>query len=698
MAGSFAGNAQTIITIAGGGSCGYSSCGDGGPATLAELYLPSGVVEDAAGNLLIADYYNHEIRRVDASTGYISTICGSIFSGLVGDGGPASLAELYEPYGISIDNTGNILIGDQGNSVVRAINTAGIIYRVAGTGAWGYSGDGGPAIAAKCFQPSGLKMDRQGNIIFAEGANNVIRKVNPAGIISTIAGNGSPGYWGDGGLAIYAYLNHPTDVAIDDTGNIYIADGDNNVIRKLDTSGHISTFAGTGSPGYSGDGGSATLATLRKQYGIARDGVGNFYVADGDNFAVRKIDLSGKIKTICGTGVSGYSGDGGPATAAQLSTTLGVYVDVNGCILICDSHTAVIRKIANDRPRFSAGNVQPVYFCGDTVTSVNLNSRLAVSDTDHGQTETWHVITGPAHGLLTGAYSTTSTGGLLTPTGYVYTHATGYYGTDTIRISVNDGIVLDTTTFVFYIDSLGAGSISGPASVCVGSSITISDIVPDGLWGSGSSFASISLTGIVTGIAAGTEPISYTVTNTCGTAVTVTTVTVNPLPDAGTISGMDSVCPGDTIVLADNITGGTWSSGSGHVSVDPASGMVVGVSSGPDLVRYTTTNASCSATAKFPVTVVSAAICTEGIRSPANMRSATITIYPNPNNGSFTVELPNTNESATITITDIFGKTVAMVSANQKVNSFTLTNLAKGTYLVKVLSATASSIRYMEIE
>ena len=249
--------ATTIKTVAGTGSRGYS--GDGGEATSAAIDYPGSIVADEEGNLFIPDHNHNVVRKVDTS-GIITSIAGTGSSGYSGDGGLATSATLYYPVGLSVDGKGDLFIADYKNHVIRKVDTAGIITTVAGTGSRGYSGDGGLATSATLYYPYKVAVDREGNLFIAEYGNNVIRKVDTAGIITTVVGTGSSGYSGDGGLATSATLSSPHGIAVDREGNLFIADYGNHVIRKIDTSGIITTIAGTGSDGYSGEGGFARRA------------------------------------------------------------------------------------------------------------------------------------------------------------------------------------------------------------------------------------------------------------------------------------------------------------------------------------------------------------------------------------------------------------------------------------------------------
>ena len=331
--------AGMITTVAGDGTRGYG--GDGGAAVAAQLASPGGVTLDDAGNLYIADLFNHRIRKVDAA-GVISTVAGDGMRGYGGDGGPAVAAQLSLPYGVALDGAGNLYIADTGNHRIRKVDAAGVISTVAGDGTPGFGGDGGPAVAAQLRSPTGVAVDGAGNLYIADVNNHRIRKVDAAGAITTVAGDGTFGYSGDGGVAVAAQLNLPRGVAPDGAGNLYIADWVNGRIRKVDAAGVITTVAGGGPVG---DGGAAVAAQLYAPYGVAPDGAGNLYIADANNHRIRKVDAAGMITTVAGDGTPGFGGDGGPAVAAQLRSPTGVAVDGAGNLYIADSFNHRIRKV-----------------------------------------------------------------------------------------------------------------------------------------------------------------------------------------------------------------------------------------------------------------------------------------------------------------------------------------------------------------
>ena len=439
-----------VFTVAGG----YG--GDTKAATKAGLQFPQFAARDTAGNVYISDYLNHRIRKVDTS-GIITTLAGNGLAGFSGDGGPAKSAKIDLPKGITVDLTGSVIFADGGNNRIRKVSTTGIITTIAGTGVAGFAGDGGLATAALINQPNGVAVDQSGNVLIADLNNQRIRKIDTAGVITTVAGNGTAGFSGDGGPATSASLNNSYTVLPGLANDFYIADTDNERVRHVNSAGTISTFAGSGSHtctgdggpataagigrpkglsinagrlmiaagcdyiravdltsniistaagsttslgsggfdgnghtalasiflvptglssdlagnllivdagnnqvrkldsttqivtafggGYTGDGGAGTAATLNSPYGIASDSLKNIYVADMYNNRVRVVSAAGTITTFAGTGVTGSSGDGGPAVAATLSLPTAVAADQNGNIFIADLFGLVVRKV-----------------------------------------------------------------------------------------------------------------------------------------------------------------------------------------------------------------------------------------------------------------------------------------------------------------------------------------------------------------
>jgi uncharacterized protein (TIGR03437 family) len=329
-----------VTTVAGDqGSAGFA--GDGGPATQALLTNPTGIAVDKSGNLYIADRGNQRIRMVTASSGIISTIAGSSTIGYTGDGGPAAKATFTLPTGIAIDASGNLYIADENNCAIRRIS-GGIITTVAGTGQFGYSGDNGQATKAMLSGPQGVTVDASGNLYIADTGNQRIRYVNVSGIITTIAGSGATGFSGDGGAATAATFSTPVGVSLDASGNVYVADEFNNRIRRFVPGGAIATLAGTTIS--VGDGGPSTQARI-EPWSVAVDSSGNLYIADRLEQRVRKVTPSGTITTLAGNGQAGGGGDNGPANLAALNTPNGVAVDAAGNVYIADAGNNAIRRV-----------------------------------------------------------------------------------------------------------------------------------------------------------------------------------------------------------------------------------------------------------------------------------------------------------------------------------------------------------------
>lgn len=342
--------APTIRSFAGTGEKGFA--GDGGPATKAKLDQPFDVALDTAGNVYFSDTFNHRIRKVDATTGFISTVVGNGKKGFAGDGGPATAATLNEPYGLCFDAAGTLYVVDRLNYCVRAVDAkTGSITTVAGTGGKsGFGGDGGPATAAQFREPNGVCFDGTNTLYIADVADQRVRAVDlKSMVIRTAAGTGKKLSAGDGGPLKDATFAGPRAVAVGPDRCLYVVEREGNSVRRIDlTKQTIERFAGTGKKGYTGDGGPAKEATFDGPKEIDIDKDGNVFVVDTENEAIRRIDAkTGVVATVAGKGKSKTPGlgDGGPATAATLGRPHGVAVGPDGALYIGDTNSHRIRRV-----------------------------------------------------------------------------------------------------------------------------------------------------------------------------------------------------------------------------------------------------------------------------------------------------------------------------------------------------------------
>ena len=345
--------AGVFTTEAGNGVASFS--GDSGQAAAAQLSVPGAVAIDPAGNFYIADSLNHRVRRISTS-GVITTIAGTGVAGYSGDGGPALKAQLNGPMGVAADAFGDVFIADTSNNRIRKVTGDGTIYTVVGNGNAGFFGDGGVGYMAALHTPESVAVDAAGNLYIADTANHRVRTATQALVVQTLAGSGRPGFSGDGGPALNAQLNSPAAVALDSAGNVYIADRDNGRIRMVNSSGSISTVAGSANTNGIGDGGPAVAAQLVAPQGIAVDAAGDLFLSDTGHNRIREVFSNGTIFTIAGNGNCCYSGDGGPAANAQINAPLGLAFDGAGNIYIADSANSAIRTIqpANAAPAITA--------------------------------------------------------------------------------------------------------------------------------------------------------------------------------------------------------------------------------------------------------------------------------------------------------------------------------------------------------
>lgn len=535
----------TVTVVAGNGTVGYS--GDGGPATSAALNSPEGIFVDASGNIFIADMGNSVIQAVNTGTsavtiagvaiqpGNIATVAGnfSLGAGYSGDGGPATSAQLANPFGVFVDASGNIFIADTDNSAIREVASSnGNIQTVAGTGTActtftaSSCGDGGPASSAQLNLPEGVFLDSTGNIFISDTDDSVVRVVNtsaqpvtvagitiPAGDIETVAGtfydssNGSAcQFTGAGGPATSAFLCEPNGLFVDSSENIFIADEDNYAIREVNSTGTLTTVAGTpGTFGNSGNGGLATAAVLNYTAGVFVDASANIYIADVANFTVQEVTASnGDIQIFAGNGTIAYSGDGGPAAGAELNSPGGIFVDALGNVYIADTINNTIR-VANTGAQptiingvtIQPGDIQTVAgngtFCaapapggcgdGGPATSAQLNfpygvsldasGNIYIADTGLGVSDSAIRVVNIGANAITIAGTTIQPGNIETVAGTLGTVGFSGDGGAPASASLSDpqGVVLDTAGNIYIADT-GNSAIrvvnTGTATLTIG--------------------------------------------------------------------------------------------------------------------------------------------------------------------------------------------------------------------------------------
>jgi sugar lactone lactonase YvrE len=449
-----------IITIAVGNLFpGYS--GDGGPATAAELNGESGIAFDKNNNMYIADFNNNRVREVNAVTQIITTIAGTGTGGYNGDNIAATSAELYYPTQTCIDTAGNVYIAEQSNSRIRKINTSGIIATIAGTGAFAYSGDGGQATAAKLWCPLSVSLDKAGNVYIADWGNNRIREINMStGIITTVVGNGTYGHSGDGGPATSAKIGNAYDLSFDTAGNYFIVEsfdplnGYNKYVRKVDAiTSNISSVAGNGNSDYNGDGIPATNAEITNPLGLTADASGNIYIADCGNYRIRKLNTSGILTTYAGSTTAGFV-DKVPATSGAMYIPFDVKSDKNGNLFIPDIYNDRIRKVNTNDSIFDFagdgfGSPYNGGFSGDNgpATSAELYYPRAVAVDDSGNVFVADCINNRVRKISwnTGKIETVAGSGA-----YGYTGDGG--PAKSARLNGPFGIAVDDSDNIFFVD------------------------------------------------------------------------------------------------------------------------------------------------------------------------------------------------------------------------------------------------------
>ncbi len=503
-------------------------------------------------------------------------MAGNGLTGYYGDNGPATAAALDSPGCVAVDAAGNIYISDQLNNCIRKVNTSGIITTIAGTGTPGFNGDGIAATAAQLSSNWGLAVDASGNVYVADQTNNRIRKINTSGIVSTVAGSGVAGFYGDGGPATDAKLNNPIGIAVDGAGNIYIGDANNYRVRKVSTSGIISTIAGNGASGFSGDGGPATAAQLKIIWGIATDAAGYVYICDAWNNRIRRADpaAGGLIVTVAG---NGYAGDGSAATAAKLNLPTGAYVNGSGELFIADCKNNRIRKVSAGGTIGTMAGAGTAAFGGDEGLAVNalLYRPLSVCGDDNG-------------GIYIADLDNVRVRKVrLTPLlSFTHGHNQTLNACQDLLRSLDTALAIrDYTAGVSDSWSVVTAPLHGDLDASYDTLSTGNSLVPhDMSYRPAASYL-------------GSDNFTVRVTNGALADTTIVTISVSPIiTSAGRISGTDATCVGAAISLSDNLMGGTWacSNTSLHLSASGNIATVTGASPGVDTVLYTISN-GCSA-------------------------------------------------------------------------------------------------------
>jgi len=761
-------NAQRImVTYAGTGVGGFS--GDWGAGKAAQINQPHDVCMDAANNIYLIDQTNGRIRKISAQNGVISTFAGGGTSTV--DGVPA-ISALLTPNYMCIDASSSNIYLTSSNQIKKINIATGIITTVAGLSTAGFSGDGGPAIAASMQGPAGICIDASGNLYVADESNNRIREIYAAtGIINTIGGSGVYSYSGDGGPALLATLSDPMAIGVDASGNVFFSDQDGNYIREIVAStGMMKHIAGI-PVGYvaAAAGGPAATTAIGQIYGMHIDARGDLYCDDGSCSCVHIDMRSGNIYLEAGSLASdGYNGDDRNAINDFLNVPGGLWVDGAGNIFIADQNNNRMRKAIQltHTPTFAFGKAQYINACPSGYIAID--SQLTITDLDSAQPETWTVISAPMHGVMAGFPFTTlslGTNSVVTPTSVYYVPSSSYEGLDSFQVQVSDGALTDIVTVYVAVgagnitgptrvcaaasvlltdDILGgvwsesntnatlatdgtvtgvlagtdvieyainttcgmatssstvtvdllapttAGTIAGPESLCAGVAASLTNATEDGVWSVRTPGATISSAGVLTGATAGTVTVMYTVTNGCGTIATSDDITILPQPDAGTITTSETtICTGSTITLSDGAAGGVWSAANNHSAITSA-GVLTGVTPGTDNILYSVTNSCGTATASQAVIIIR---CTTGVSSVSSTPG--ITIFPNPAAYSLNISwsdlLPG---NASVVVIDVTSREVLRTALFDNANGtgetqLNISDLKEGVYFLTFNSESA---------
>ena len=686
---------KTISTVVGSGAV-----GDGGQATSASLYYPRNPALDSSGDLFLVDAQNNRIREISAADQTISTVVGTGIPCAqpalpCGDGGPAAQAALFQPRTVTVEPSGVLIVSDNGDNRIREVDAGGTITTIVGSGnlcaaPFSSCGDGGPALSASLNDARGAVLDAAGNLYFVDAQDNRVREVDTTGTITTVAGNGPDGnapvgcvpagnLSGDGGPAVSATLDCPLGLDIDASGNLYVADTDNNVIRKIDTGTPriITTIAGTGTAGHSGDGGLATNATLRTPDRVSVNGAGNFFISDSGNNVIRRVDGTSKIITaFAGSGTFAFSGDGGPALAAGFATPVGVVVTPEGNMYVGDVFNNRIRKVLLT-PNVALSSATAAF----ANQPINVSATLPVTLTNSGDAPlaiSDIAITAGAFSLATSANPcpaapTTLAIGARCEIDVAFTPTQFIAYTGTVTISDNAPTAGSTQTVSLSgmgaagltVTVSGAGTVtSAPAGIscpttCTATFAGNSAVVLTATAGTGSSFTSFSAN--CTPATPQTNPPSCTVTMSAAETVTATFNT--------TATGSISIAP-TTLTFGSQAVGTT--SATQTVTVSNTGGTTVTFTS-----IVTSGDFAGATLAQCPSIAVEATPCTFQISfkpTATGTRTGAITFTDNATGSPQTVTLTGTGTPAsggTITIAPTsltFGsQAVGTTSAGQNV-------------------------------
>ena len=545
------------------------------------LILPSAIVFDAAGNLYFAETANHVIRKVDA-TGDITTIAGTGTQGFSGDAGPATAATFDSPQGLVLDSANNLYLADTHNQRIRRIDaTTGLVTTIAGTGSPGFSGDDALATAAQLNLPTALALDATGNLYLADTGNHRIRRISATtGIITTIAGTGTQGFSGDAGPATSASIDSPTGLAFDSTNNLYLADTHNHRIRRIDaTTGLITTIAGTGTPGFSGDTAAATTATLALPHGITIDSTGNLYFADTENHRIRRIDATtGIITTVAGDGTQAFSGDGGPAITASLDSPRNTAIAPSTLLTLADTGNQRIRQLtAAPAP---STTIQTIAGLGLTTPGALTLTAPSVIAYGTGQLTATIASATPATGAITFLDTTNATTTLGTAilaaniaTLPTTTMHAGFHSLTATYAGDQTHLAAQSSVLALTIAPQQLTAIIAPVTILYGQPIpvisgSLTGILPQDAPNLSASF----ITTAATLSPAGTYPISATLTGPAAGNYAVASIpatfTINPAPTLITLGNLIATATtGSSITLTTHVASTTSGTPTGSATL-----------------------------------------------------------------------------------------------------------------------------------